>query len=682
MSNPFFEPWTAPFEAPPLDRVRSEHFPPAFERGLADHRAEIEAIAGRSDAPDFANTIDALERSGDLLRRVSKVFGNLASADSSEPLQAVERDVAPKLAGHWSAVLTNPTLFQRLEAVRAGADAASLTPEQRRVLELTHRRFVRAGARLADDARARVAAIDQRLAVLGAQFAQNVLKEESDYLMLLNGEEDLAGLPDGVRAAAARLAEERGHPGKWAVSLARSSVEPFLSHSDRRDLREAVFLAWTRRGENGGETDNRALIGETARLRAERARLLGYETYAHFKLDGTMAGDPAAARGLLDAVWPAGLQRARAEAERMQALIRSERGNFQLAAHDWRYYAEKVRRADYDLDEAELRAYLPLDQVAAAAFDVAHRLFGLNFQQRFDLPVYHPDVRTFEVTDAAGELVALLYADYFARPSKRSGAWMSQFRGQRRLGGSVRPIVVNVMNFAKGGDGDPTLLGLDEARTLFHEFGHALHGMLSDVTYPSIAGTSVSTDFVELPSQLFEHWLLRPEVLRSFARHHATGAPMPERLLDKIHAAAAFNQGFATVEYCASATVDLDLHSVPDPGPADPMAMQEETLARIETPPEIGMRHRAPHFSHIFSGDHYAAGYYSYLWSELLDADAFRAFEETGDVFDQEVARRLRDCVLAAGDRRDPKEAYLAFRGRLPDVRPLLEKRGLVEPSP
>ncbi|HUZ67537.1 MAG TPA: M3 family metallopeptidase [Beijerinckiaceae bacterium] len=678
MTNPFFEPWTAPFGAPPFENIRVEHFLPAFERTLAEHRSEIDAIASEMADPSFENTISALERSGAPLRHVQRVFGNLVGADASPELQAIEREMAPALASHWTTIATNQDLFHRIAAIMARADTEALGAEEKRVLELTHTRFIRAGAQLPDAQRAKLGEIAERLASLGTQFSQNVLKDEADYLLILDAEADLAGLPDETRAAAARLAQERGRPGQFAISLARSSVEPFLAHSERRDLRETILSAWLRRGENGGASDNRAIIAETIRLRAERAALLGYPTYAHFKLDDTMAETPEAVRGLLEPVWAAGLRRAQAERERLQRLIGAEGGNFELDAHDWRFYSEKVRRQDYQLDETELRAYLPLDCVAAAAFDTAGRLFGLRFAERKDVPIYHPDVRVFEAMDADGAHVALFYADYFARPSKRSGAWMSAFRGQHKLDGPVRPIIVNVMNFVKGGAGRPTLLGLDEARTLFHEFGHALHGMLSDVTYPSIAGTSVPTDFVELPSQLFEHWLLRPEVLRRFARHFETGAQMPEDLLQKVLAAATFNQGFSTVEYCASALVDLDLHMNPDPASCDPLALEEALLARIGMPDEIRMRHRAPHFTHVFSGDHYAAGYYSYLWSEVLDADAFRAFEETGDIFDPAVAARLRQFVLAAGNRRDPKEAYLAFRGSLPDVGPLLEKRGLV----
>jgi peptidyl-dipeptidase Dcp len=679
-ANPLLETWTAPFGAPPLDRIAAGHFIPAFDHAIQTHRAEIEAIATDPAPPSFANVVDALELAGAQLKQVSRVLGLFSGALASPEIQAIEREIAPRQAAHWSFVLTHPDLFARLEAL-ASRPPNDLTAEQARVLELTHRRFARAGAKLDSAGRARMSAIDERLATLGAQFSQNVLKDETDYLLVLEGEEDLAGLPIASRAAAAKLAAERGHAGGWAFSLGRSSVEPFLAYSERRDLRETIQRAWTRRGEGGGETDNRAIIAETLRLRRERANLLGYDTFAQYKLDGTMAEEPLAARNLLEAVWAAGLARAHQERGRLQELIDAEGGDYRLAAHDWRYLAEKARKADYDIDDAELRAYLPLDKVAAAAFYVAERLFGLRFRQLFDAPIHHPDARVFEVTDSAGDHVALFYADYFARPGKRSGAWMSQLRGQRRLGEDVRPIVYNVMNFAAGDDSTPCLLGLDDARTLFHEFGHALHGMLSNVTYPSIAGTSVPPDFVELPSQLFEHWLLTPEVLRLFARHFRTGERLPEALVERVRAAATFNQGFAAVEYCASALVDLDMHSRVAPDPEDPMTIEVETLARIAMPAEIAMRHRSPHFAHVFSGSHYAAGYYSYLWSEMLDADAFAAFEATGDVFDRSLAERLRSWVLSAGDVRPPREAYVGFRGRMPGAEALLAKRGLLIPG-
>ena len=559
----------------------------------------------------------------------------------------------------------------------SGGRISGSTPKQLRVLDRHHTNFVRAGAHLDGDDKKRLAAINERLATLGTLFGQNVLADEKAYMLVLDGEADLAGLPESLRAAAAQTAADRGVPGKHGITLSRSSIEPFLQFSARRDLREKAFEAWTRRGENGGATDNRPLMGETVALRAERARLLGYESYADFRLADTMAKTPDAASDLLEGVWAAGRKRAAVEAGDLQALIAEEGGNFALAPSDWRYYAERMRKRRFDFDGGELKPYLQLEKMIEAAFDTASRLFGLSFTELHDVAVYHPDVRAWQVSDSEGKPVGLFLGDYYARPSKRSGAWMSALRDQQRLNGDVKPIVVNVMSFSKPAAGEPALLSFDDARTLFHEFGHALHGLLSDVTYPSIAGTNVARDFVELPSQLFEHWLERPEILRRFALHAKTGEPMPEALLEKVLAARTFNQGFATVEYTSSALVDMALHRAPVSGDVDVVAFERATLDKIGMPEAIVMRHRTPHFQHIFSGEGYAAGYYSYLWSEVLDADAFDAFEETGDVFDPATAKRLREFIYSAGNLRDPAAAYAAFRGRAPDPTALLRKRGL-----
>ncbi len=676
-ANPFFEAWTTPFEIPPFDRVETGHFREAYEAALAAHKAEIAAIVANPAPPDFDNVIAAMELAGEALKKVGGVFHNLTGTMSDEALRAVEREMSPLLARHWSEIHLNPALFARVDAVFAAREKAGYSPEQLRLVERKHKAFVRQGARLGQGERQRLGAITEELASLGVRFSQNVLKDEADYVLVLESQEDLEGLPADFRAGAAALANERSHAGKWAVSLSRGNVEAFLTHSTRRDLRETLFRQWALRGEGGGENDNGAVMARTLALRAERARLLGYATYADFKLDDTMAQNAGAVRGLLDQVWKAGRARAGAETGRLQAMIEAEGGNFPLAPHDWRHYAEKLRRAEYAIDDAELRAYFPLDRMIEAAFHVAGELFGLRFEEQKGLPLYHRDVRAFEAKDAQGRHVALFVADYFARASKRGGAWMSAMRGQQKLARDQRPIIVNVMNVARPPEGEPALLSLDEARTLFHEFGHALHGMLSDVTYPSLAGTAVSADFVELPSQLYEHWLLQPEVLRRFARHAQTGEPIPDALIDKVMAARTFNQGFATIEYCASAFVDLEMHLAGE-GVDDPLAFERRVLEAIGMPDEIIMRHRSPHFLHIFSGEGYASGYYSYLWSEVLDADAFGAFEETGDIFDAQTAKRLRDFIYAAGNLRDPREAYVAFRGRLPAPDALLAKRGLV----
>ncbi len=676
-ANPFdVRHWTTPFGLPPFNEIRPEHFLPAFERALAEHEAEIAAIAGDKQPPRFANTVGALERAGQAIERVASTFYNLTGSHTNPALQAIEREIAPRLARHSSAIYLNPDLWARISAV--DADAEALGDEERRVLDRYRTRFRRSGADLAPEAKERIAAIASRMAELGTQFSQNLLADENAYELPLTSEDDLAGLPDFLRDAAAGAAAERGGVHSHVITLSRSLIEPFLIFSTRRDLRERAFEAWTHRGENGGSTDNRGIITEIVSLRAERARLLGFDSFAHFKLDDTMAGSPDAAMDLLRDVWTPARRRASDERDRLQALIQEEGGNFALAAHDWRHYAEKLRRAEHDLDEAEVKPYLALESVIAAAFDTATRLFGLRFEEIREIPRYHPDVRAWAVTNPDGSEVGLFLGDYFARPSKRSGAWMSAFRSQEKLIGDVKPIIVNVMNFAKAPKGEPTLLSFDDARTLFHEFGHGLHGLLSDVTYPLLAGTAVSGDFVELPSQLYEHWLEQPQVLREHARHYRTGEPMPESLLDKLLAARSFNQGFATVEYTSSAIVDMTLHlSNAGEDGIDVLAFEADALQRIAMPAEISMRHRSPHFAHIFSGDGYAAGYYSYLWSEVLDADAFDAFREAGDIFDPETAGRLRRYVYGAGNLRDPRAAYTAFRGRLPSIEPLLKKRGL-----
>ena len=559
-TNPLLEPWTGPFGAPPFDRLKPSHFGQAFEIALGLAQAEAGAIAADPKPPSFANTIEALERSGRELTRICSVFFNLARADTNDELEAIEREIAPKLARHRSGIFLNTALFERVDALYSRRGDLGLNAEQARVLERYHVVFLRNGGGLPEEAKARLAAIVERLATLGTKFGQNVLADEKAYMLVLADRDDLAGLPASLVSAAARTAADRGLPGKHGISLSRSSIAPFLQFSARRDLREKVFRAWMQRGESGGVTDNRAVASEMVRLRAERARLLGFASFAHFRMADTMAKTPQAVEDLLHSVWaPAHEQVLRDEAA-LQAIAAGEGGNFEIAPWDWRYYAEKRRKAEFDLDEGEIKPYLPLDKMIEAAFFTANRLFGLSFSEREDVPLYHQDARSWTVTGRDGQEIALFIGDYFARPSKRSGAWMSSFREQQKLDGEVRPIVVNVMNFAKAGEGQACLLSFDDARTLFHEFGHALHGMLSDVTYPLISGTNVARDFVEFPSQLYEHWLEQPEVLRRFALHHETGEPMPETLLQKLLSARQFNQGFATVEYTASALVDLALH--------------------------------------------------------------------------------------------------------------------------
>ena len=677
IENPFFETWNTPFGAPPFARIKPEHFVPAYERAFAEHAVEIAKIADQKEPPSFDNTIVALENAGRALQRVDDIFGQLVGTDSNDSLLAIERNMSPRTAAHWNKVRMDAGLFARIDALYAKRDSLGLTPEQTRVLERHHTRHRREGAALGPDKKQRLAAIVERLAALGTAFSQNVLADEQSYTMELNGEADLAGLPDFVREAAATAATERGMKGKHVITLQRSSVEPFLQFSSRRDLREKAFRAWIARGDKDDKTDNKAIVAETMALRIERAKLLGYPTFAHYRLDDAMAKTPEAVRGLLEKVWKPARKAALADRDALQELIAEEGGNFKVATWDWRYYAEKLRTRRCDFDEADVKPYFPLDRVIEAAFYGAQKLFGLTFHP-VDVPVWHPDVRAFEVRGADGNHVGIFYGDYFARPSKHGGAWMGTLRDQEKLKDNVRPLVLNVMNFNKG---DPTLLSFEDARTLFHEMGHGLHGLLSDVTYPTVSCTSVLTDWVELPSQLYEHWFEQPEVLRKFARHHKTGEPIPEALIDKLMAAKNFDRGCQTLEYISSAMVDLELHLLPSAEGLDVNAFEKKTLDRLGMPEEVAMRHRPPHHTHVFSGGYYASAYYSYMWSEVLDADAFAAFEETGDIFNPEVARRLYQNVLSTGGSRDPGELYVAFRGRMPTADALLKKRGFLDAS-
>jgi len=670
MTNPLLTPWDTDFGLPPFEQVKDEDFAPAFDAVLADARAAILAISVQAAPATFANTIEALELAEGGLDRVSGVFYNLAGADSTTAREALQRDLAPKMSAFSSEVTNNRVLFARIEELWGKRDSLDLTDEQARVLMLYRQMFVRSGAQLEGDASDRLTAIKSRLAVLGTQFSQNLLAEERAWFMPVT-EDDLEGLPDFVVTSARAAGAERGDTGP-VITLNRSLVVPFLQFSPRRGLRQCAYEAWVARGANDNAHDNRATAAEILALRYERANLLGYPTFASFKLEPEMAKTPGAVRDLLMRVWAPARAKAKADGAVLEAMMHADGLNGALEPWDWRYYSQKRRLAEHDLDEAALKPYLSLDAMIAAVFDCANRLFGLEFRA-LDLPLYHPDARAWEVT-RDGRHVAVFIGDYFARGSKRSGAWCSAMRSQRKLGGEVRPIVVNVCNFAKG---DPTLLSYDDARTLFHEFGHALHQMLSNVTYGFISGTSVARDFVELPSQLFEHWLEVPEVLEKHARHWKTGKPMPADMLKRLLAAGTYDQGFATVEFLASALVDLEFHD--GAVPADPMARQAEVLADLGLPHAIRMRHATPNFAHVFSGDGYSSGYYSYMWSEVMDADAFAAFEEAGDAFDPEVAARLERFILSAGGSRTPEELYTAFRGRMPGVEPLLKGRGLLD---
>ncbi|WP_397544540.1 M3 family metallopeptidase [Roseovarius salis] len=668
MTNPLLDDWTTPYRLAPFDRIEDKDFEPAFEAALAEARAEIAAIADDPAAPGFANTVEALERAGKSLDRVLSVFFTLAGADSNPERQRLQRAFSPRLAAFASEIHANKALFRRIETVWATRESLGLTAEQARLLFLTRRRFLRAGAGLTGDAEHRMKQIMSRLAELGTAFTQNLLADEAGWYMELS-ETDLEGLPDFLVASAREAGREKGVTGP-VITLSRSLIVPFLQFSPRRDLRERAFRAWVGRGANGGHTDNRAIAAEILALREERARLLGYDSFAAYKLETEMAKTPGAVHDLLMQVWTPAKARAEADAARLTEMMQADGLNGPLEPWDWRYYAEKRRQAEHTLEEAALKPYLQLDRMIEAAFSCAHRLFGLQFRE-IDVPLYHPDCRAWEVT-RDGAHVAVFIGDWFARGSKRSGAWCSAMRGQARFPRPQGPVVINVCNFAKGA---PTLLSYDDARTLFHEFGHALHQMLSDVTYESLSGTNVARDFVELPSQLFEHWLEVPEVLTEFATHCDTGAPMPREMRARVLEAANADMGHQTVEYLASALVDLAFHD--GPAPVDPMAKQDEVLDRIGLPRAIPMRHATPHFAHVFAGDGYSSGYYSYMWSEVMDWDAFAAFEEAGDVFDGPTARALEHNILSRGGTDEADDLYRAFRGGLPGVDALLRGRGL-----
>ncbi|MEP6873711.1 MAG: M3 family metallopeptidase [Burkholderiales bacterium] len=680
-ANPLIQPWNTPYGLPPFALVGAADFEPAYAVALARHLAEIEAIASDPRPPDFDNTIAAVDRCGRLLDRIDGMFHNLAASETSPTLQAVQTRMAPVLAAHSSAFFMHRGLFTRIDALQAERDTLGLTAEQRRVLERYHADFVRAGAKLEPAAQRRYAQIMGRLAELSTRFGQNVLADESSFQLVLRGDADAAGLPDFVRAATRQAAIERGLSDGMLVTLARSHIVPFLTFSERRDLREQAWRAWTSRGEHVGEHDNREVAREILTLRNEQARLHGFACYADYALADTMAGRQAAVTALLKQVWEPAKARAAAEQQALEALVLSRGETIALEPWDWRFYAEKVRQVRYELDEATIKPYFPLARMVEAVFDCAQRLFGLRFVEQPQIKVYHPDVKVYEVRGADGAMIGVFLHDNFARATKRSGAWMSSFRQQSRNGEGVLPIVINNNNFAKGAAGEPTLLSFDDARTLFHEFGHGLHGLLSNVTYERVSGTAVLRDFVELPSQLFEHWLSEPSVLKRHARHHLTGEAIPDALIERLHQARLCNQGFETVRYAASALVDMAAHAQTSPQAPDVVAFERDELARIGAPTAVGMNHRLCHFQHLFAGSGYAAGYYVYLWAEVLDADGFDAFVEAGNPFDPATALRLRQFIYSSGNSLEPAAAYRAFRGREPVVEPMLKQRGLVAQS-
>lgn len=683
-TNPFLTEYKTPFNVPPFHLITEDHYMPAFDEGMLRQNKEIEAIVTNSEAPTFENTILALEYSGQLLRDVSMVFYNANSANTNDQIQAIARDLAPKMSQHNDNIRLNPDLFKRVKTVYVQKDALNLNPEQSKLLEETYKRFIRSGAALSAEKQDRLREINQELSMLTLQFGQNVLGDVNQFRMVIDNEADLAGLPQSAIDGAAERAKIEGQEGKWVFTLHNPSVMPVLYNADNRDFRKKMQQAYINRGNNDNEYDNKEIIGKIVNLRLERANLLGYDTHAHFTLEETMVKNTETAVNFITQVWNAALPIAKEEAKEMQDMIKAEGNDFKLAQWDWRYYAEKIRKEKYDLDEQEVRQYFELNTVRNGIFDVVNKLWGLKFIERTDIPKYHNDAQVFEVTEADGSHVGILYMDFHPRDSKRSGAWMSSYRTQYidRDGKFITPVITIVCNFSPPTSSQPSLLTYDEMTTFFHEFGHALHGLLSKVTYPSLAGTAVPRDFVELPSQIMENWAKEPSVMITFAKHYETGEPMPQELIDRIQASSHFNQGFSTVEFLASAFLDFEYHTITQPYPDDQIAYvanitDQKTIKKIGLIPEIHFRHGSTHFQHIFSGG-YSSGYYSYIWSGLLDADAFEAFRETGDLFDQATATSFRKNILERGGTADAMEMYVKFRGKEPQIEPLLKQRGLI----
>jgi peptidyl-dipeptidase Dcp len=675
--NPLLNDWQGPYGGvPPFDKVQVSLFKPALEAAMAENLSEVQKIANDKAAPTFENTIVAMEKAGQTLDRVGTLYGVWGSTMSSPDFQAVQREMAPKLAAFNDQITQNEALFKRIEAVYNSPDKKKLSAEQQRLIWLYYTNFVRSGAKLERPAKARLTEINQQLAGLFTKFSNNVLFEEDNQLVTFKTEDELKGLPQSVRDAEAASAVVKKQPGTWVVMNTRSSVEPFLTYSDRRDLREKVWRMFIMRGDNSDEHDNNSTITEILQLRAERAKLLGYQTHAHWRLENAMAKTPDRAMELMMAVWKPAVARVHEEVKDMQALADKEGAGIKIEPWDYRYYMEKVRKAKYDLDQNEVKPYLQLDKLVEAIHWVAGELFNFKFTPATNVPVAHTDIRVWEVTDkTSGKHIGLWFFDPYARAGKRSGAWMNAYRTQERVNGEVTTIVSNNANFVKGKPGEPLLISWDDASTMFHEFGHALHGLNSNVTYPSLSGTAVARDYVEFPSQLMEHWLATPEVLQKFAVHYQTGKPIPQTLVDKINKSKTFNQGFSTVEYLAAAILDMKLHLLGDKK-VDARTFEKEALSELGMPHEIVLRHRLPQFMHVFSSDGYSAGYYSYLWSDVITADSFGAFTEAGGPYDRKVADRLRRYIFSVGNTIDPAEGYRNFRGRDPKVEALMKKRG------
>jgi len=674
--NPFFTEYDTPFGVPPFDKIKEEHYMPAYLKGMELEKQEVDAIVNNLDAPTFKNTIEALDNAGELLTRVNYTFGNLNEAVTTENMQQIAKDVAPLLSQHNDDIKLNEELFQRIKTLYNQIDKLDLTIEQKTVLEKYYKDFVRGGANLTGADKEAFREINKELSLLSLKFGENILKENNSFELVIDKEEELTGLTEASINAATEAAQEKGYESKWLFTLHKPSLIPFLKYSEKRDLREKMYKGYITRGNHDNELDNKKVLSKMASLRVKKANLLGYKSHAHFILDNNMAKTPENVYDLLNQLWKPALKKAKNEVKEMQKIIDKEGKDFKLQGWDWWYYAEKLKKAKYDLDEEQIRPYLKLENVLDGAFTVASKLFGIQFVLRNDIPKYHEDVKVIEVQEEDGSHVAILYVDYFPRASKRGGAWMEAFRKQQKINGKmVTPIIYNVGNFSKPVGNKPALISLGEAETLFHEFGHALHGILSNCTYKYVSGTSVALDFVELPSQIMENWVTHPEAMKMYAKHYETGEPIPDELIEKIKLSGHFNQGFKTVEYLAASFLDLDWHTLTEVKELDPIEFENKSMTKIGLIPEIVSRYKSYYFSHIFSGM-YSSGYYSYIWAEVLDADAFAAFEEKG-IFDQVTATAFRKNILAAGGSEDAMELYKRFRGAEPKIEPLIERRGL-----
>jgi peptidyl-dipeptidase Dcp len=676
--NPFFAEYDTPFGVPPFSEIKNEHFLPAIEKGIEEQTAQIAAIVSNPEPADFENTIAAYDYSGELIRKVTGVFYNYNSSNTNAEIQALAKEIAPKLSAHYDNINLNPGLFEKVRMVYKNRNALNLNGEQARLLEDTYKDFVRGGAALESEAQVRFREINQELSVLTLRFGENVLAETNEFKLVIDNQDDLEGLTRGLIDQGAETAKAAGMEGKWVYTLHNPSIMPFLQYSAKRDLREKIYKAYINRGNNNNDKDNKELIGKITALRLERANLLGYETHAAFILEENMAKNAGNVLDLLNQLWTPALKRAKAEVAQLQTIIDKEGGNFKLQPWDWNYYAEKLRKEQYDLDDEQLKPYFSLENVKQGIFTVCKNLYGITFTEQKDIPVYHPDAVAYEVNEANGDHIGVLYMDFHPRESKRGGAWMSSYRKQYvKNGEKVSPVITIVCNFTKPTASQPSLLTFDETSTFFHEFGHALHGLLSNSTYYSLSGTSVPRDFVELPSQIMENWASEPEVLKLYAKHYQTGEVIPDELIEKIQNSAYFNQGFATVEYLAASFLDMGYHNMKEFNLTDVSSFEDATLAQIGLIPEITSRYRSTYFNHIFSGG-YSSGYYSYIWSGILDSDAFEAFKEHG-LFDQATAASFRKNILERGGTEDPMVLYKKFRGAEPDIKPLLKRRGLLE---